>query len=78
MFEQFQVVVVGCSKGCSTAVLLLSEHPASLCSLQLLPQHPPHCAVLLHAVLQAQYSCNMMTTMFLTRNTSVINVSHNT
>lgn len=57
MFEQFQVVVVGGSKGCSTAVLLLSVHLTSLCSLQLLPQHPPHCAVLLHAVLQAQYSC---------------------
>ena len=77
MFEQFQVVVVGSSKGSSTAMLLLSLQPASLSTLQLLPQHPPHCTVLLHAVLQTQYSCNQTTNYLMTTLNFVVTVSHN-
>lgn len=58
MFEQFQVVVVGSSKGSSVGMLLLSLQLASLCSLQILPQHSPHRTMLLQAVLQTQHSCS--------------------
>lgn len=58
MLEQFQVVLEGSSSGSSKRVLLLSNQSAGLGSLQLLSQHSPYCALLLHIVLQTQHPCS--------------------
>lgn len=58
MLEQFQVMLVGSSRGGSEGMLLLSKQLGGLGRLQLLPQHPPHCTLLLQTLLQTQHPCN--------------------
>lgn len=58
MLEQFQVMLESSSRGSSKRMLLLSNQLASFGSLQLLPQHPPYCTLLLHIMLQTQHPCS--------------------